>query len=70
MVLDSEQANQESLVSLVESAQVVYITGGDPKYLIKVLQNSLLLERLIYLNKHNQPIIYKKLKRIFLMIIN
>ena len=57
MVLDSEQANQESLVSLVESAQVVYITGGDPKYLIKVLQNSLLLERLIYLNKHGMSII-------------
>lgn len=57
IVLDSEQANQESLVSKVESAQVVYITGGDPKYLITVLRGSLLLERLTYLNKHGMAII-------------
>jgi cyanophycinase len=57
MVLDPDQANESSLVSQVESAQVVYITGGDPKYLITVLRSSLLLDRLIYQNRNGMAII-------------
>lgn len=57
MVLHPEHANQESLVSHVESAHVVYITGGDPEHLLMVLKDSLLLSRLIYLNKRGMAII-------------
>ena len=43
MVLDRSDAEDESLASEVESADVVYLTGGNPANLLDVLQGSLVL---------------------------
>ena len=47
MVLDAEQAGEDSLTAPVDDADVLYISGGDPSYLLSVLQGSQLLERLL-----------------------
>ena len=47
MVLDPADANDAGLVAPVESADVVYLTGGSPAHLLDVLSGSLLLERLL-----------------------
>ncbi len=44
MVLDSEDADDEGLVSRVGWADVVYLTGGDPSHLLEVLSDSRLLD--------------------------
>ena len=46
MVLERSQANDEGLLSPVDSAHVIYLTGGDPSHLLEVLRDSLLLEKL------------------------
>lgn len=46
MVLDRAGANDEALLSPVDSAHVVYLAGGDPRYLLEVLKDSLLIEKL------------------------
>ena len=44
MVLDSEDADDEGLVSRVGWADIVYLTGGDPSHLLDVLSGSRLLD--------------------------
>ena len=46
MVTTSEHANDEALISEVDSADLVYFTGGNPAHLLDVLQGSLLLRKL------------------------
>ncbi len=43
MVLDSEQANDPSMVEKVADADVIYFTGGNPSHLLETLQGSQLL---------------------------
>ena len=44
MVIESSDANDEDLLRLLDDADVVYLTGGDPAYLLEVLTGSLLLD--------------------------
>ena len=44
MVLDSNEADDDGLVSRVAWADVVYLTGGDPAHLLDVLRGSRLLD--------------------------
>ena len=44
MVLDSEDADDDRLVSRVHWADVLYLTGGDPSHLLDVLSGSRLLD--------------------------
>ena len=44
MVLDSDDADDDRLVSRVGWAQVIYLTGGDPAHLLEVLRGSRLLD--------------------------
>ena len=44
MVLDSEDADNDGLVSRVGWADVIYLTGGDPAHLLEVLRGSRLLD--------------------------
>ena len=43
MVLDRSDAEDEALVAEVESANVIYLTGGDPAHLLDTLRGSRLL---------------------------
>ena len=43
MVLDRSDAEDEALAAEVESADVVYLTGGNPSHLLDTLRGSLLL---------------------------
>ena len=45
MVVDRPDADNEELVSLVDTANVIYFTGGNPAHLIEVLDGSTLLSR-------------------------
>ena len=45
MVADSAGADDEALVSQVDGADLVYLTGGSPRHLLEVLSGSLLLRR-------------------------
>ena len=56
MVLEPEHANDGGLISAVESAQAVYIAGGDPMHLLAVLKGSLLLDKLIDANRRGMAI--------------
>ena len=47
MVLDATDANDEALLSSVDHADIVYLTGGDPIYLLKALRGSALLTKMI-----------------------
>ena len=47
MVTEPSHANDAGLVAPLESADVVYLTGGSPTHLLDVLSGSLLLERLL-----------------------
>ncbi len=51
MVLDSADANDEGLLAPLDSADVVYLTGGNPAHLLDVLSGSLLEERLLEANR-------------------
>ena len=44
MVTGSEHANDAALVSDLDGADVLYMTGGDPGHLVRTLESSLLLE--------------------------
>ena len=46
MVVEPEDANDEEMVQPVDGADVVYLTGGDPAHLLRVLSGSALLERI------------------------
>ena len=46
MVLGPAEAGDEHLMSPLDSADLVYITGGDPGHLLETLTGSLLLKRL------------------------
>lgn len=45
MVLNAEDANDESIIAPVDSANVIYLSGGNPAHLLDVLRASLLLDR-------------------------
>ena len=47
MVVDSAGANDEVLVSRIDGADLVYLTGGSPHHLLEVLSGSLLLRRIL-----------------------
>ena len=51
MVTERAHANDEGLLAPLESADVVYLTGGNPAHLLDVLSGSLLLERLLEANR-------------------
>ena len=46
MVVEPDDANDEELVRPVDGADVIYLTGGDPAHLLRVLSGSALLERI------------------------
>ena len=46
MVLDNTQANDPDLVSPTDTADVVYLTGGNPAHLLDTLGESLLLAKI------------------------
>ena len=46
MVLDHDDAMDSGIATEVESADVVYLTGGNPAHLLETLQDSLLLDAL------------------------
>lgn len=46
MVLNSADADDESLVSSIDDADIIYLSGGTPSYLLEVLTNSLMFYRL------------------------
>ncbi len=46
MVLNAADANDEELLSPVETADVVYFTGGNPAHLLETLTGSLLLDHM------------------------
>lgn len=46
IVLDSDQANDETFVSPVDIVDAIYLTGGDPEYLLEVLTGSVLLRKI------------------------
>ena len=46
MVLEAAHANDEGLLSPIDTADVIYFTGGNPAYLLYILTNSLLLAKL------------------------
>ncbi len=50
MVTERAHANDAGLLAPLESADVVYLTGGNPAHLLAVLSGSLLLERLLEAN--------------------
>ena len=51
MVLGPAEASDESLLSPVDDAHVVYFTGGDPAHLLETLQGSRLLQRLLAVHR-------------------
>ena len=46
MVLNKADANDATLCSVVDTADLVYLTGGSPIYLLDSLKNSRLVERI------------------------
>ena len=46
MIVEPEDANDEEMAQPVDRADVVYLTGGDPAHLLRVLSGSALLERI------------------------
>lgn len=47
MALNPEDANDEELTSAVDSADIIYLTGGNPAHLLEVLRGSLMLRRML-----------------------
>ena len=47
MVLDSDDANDTTMVSKILNSDMVYLTGGSPRYLFDVINGSLMLGMLI-----------------------
>ena len=48
MVLDSVSADDERILTPVDDAHIIYFTGGDPRYLLATLTESLFLNKLKY----------------------
>ena len=46
MVLNSDHANDQQLVSAVDDADVIYFTGGNPAHLLETLTDSVLLQKI------------------------
>jgi cyanophycinase len=46
MVLEQSHANDETILSPVDSADVIYLTGGSPKHLLDTLAESLLVHKM------------------------
>ena len=46
MVLNSADANNQELLKPLTESDVVYFTGGNPRYLIDVIENSVFLEQI------------------------
>lgn len=46
MVVNSDDANDEDVIADVDKAELVYLTGGNPAYLLEVLHGSLLLRKI------------------------
>ncbi len=46
MILNREDANDQSLGKKLENTDVIYLTGGDPSYLYEVLQGSFFLDQM------------------------
>lgn len=47
MALNSQDANDEKILSRVDKAEMVYLTGGNPAHLLEVLRGSLLLRKIM-----------------------
>lgn len=47
MALNARDANDEALTAAVDNAHIVYLTGGNPAYLLDALRGSLLLARML-----------------------
>ena len=47
MVLNDSEANDEKFLQPIENTDVIYFTGGDPKYLLKILSGSLFLKKVL-----------------------
>ena len=45
LVLNKKHANDDELLSSIDLADVIYFTGGDPKYLLATLEGSVLLAK-------------------------
>ena len=48
MALNSEDANDEELLSEVDKAEMLYLTGGNPAHLLGALRGSLLLRKIMH----------------------
>ena len=48
MVVNSDDANDEDVIADVDKAEMLYLTGGNPAYLLEVLRGSLLLRRITH----------------------
>ena len=48
MVVNSDDANDEDIIADVDKAEMLYLTGGNPAYLLEVLRGSLLLRRITH----------------------
>ena len=46
MVLNNNDANNLTIVNDLDNFNVIYFTGGDPDYLLQVLNNSLLIQKI------------------------
>ena len=47
LVLNRDDANDEALLSAVDKADVIYLTGGNPSHLLDTLRESLLLQKML-----------------------
>lgn len=46
MVVNSDDANDEDIIADVDKVEMLYLTGGNPAYLLEVLRGSLLLRKI------------------------
>lgn len=46
MALNARDANDAALTAAVDSAHIIYLTGGNPAYLLEALNGSLLLDKI------------------------
>lgn len=47
MALNSADTNDDELTAAVDSADIIYLTGGNPAHLLRVLKRSLLLRKML-----------------------
>ena len=46
MVLDADDANNTDLVTSIDDADIIYLSGGNPSHLLDVLTSSVMLEKI------------------------